>query len=103
MEAVAKRHKIPQNIPYKALTRAQRDIILHGTEDVFEVPYTSKYGTEKTHHAHYEGLIPNLLRRYREADADDPYARRISQFVTEIPCPECGGFRLKKAYLSILV
>ena len=63
----------------------------------------SKYGSEKSHHAKYEGLVPNLIRRYREADSEDPYARRISQFVTEISCPECNGYRLKKAYLSVLI
>ncbi len=58
---------------------------------------------KKTFKTKYEGVIPNLTRRYRESDAEDPYMKRISQYVTEIACPECDGYRLKREYLSVQV
>ena len=48
-------------------------------------------------------MIPNLTRRYRESDAEDPYMKRVSQYVTEIACPECDGYRLKREYLSVKI
>ena len=50
----------------------------------------------------YEGLIPNLTRRYRETESD--YIRReIEQYMKELPCPECRGKRLKPEALAVTI
>lgn len=102
LEAMCKREKIPFHESYQKLTKEQKEKVLYGVEWVFEFPYTSKYEQEKTHHARFEWVIPNLERRFKEGDpSNDTYLKRISQYVTEIMCPECEWHRIQRDFLSV--
>ncbi len=104
LETMCKKHKIDMLKPYSDLKIEDREKILFWVSDVFELSYVSKFEKEKIHHAKFEWLIPNLERRLVEWDAaSDTYLKRISQYVTEIQCNSCDGFRLKKSFLSVLV
>ncbi|MDD2694139.1 MAG: excinuclease ABC subunit UvrA [Candidatus Gracilibacteria bacterium] len=104
LEAVCEKHNIDIHAMYGDLSKKDREKILYGVPGTFELSYVSKIDEERTHKSKYEGLIPNLERRYRESDlANDAFFKRISQFATEQICRTCGGFRLKKEYLSVLV
>ena len=103
---MAKRHKIPMNVPYGDLKPAQKEKILYGTPgEQYEIVPDTRFGGDgvKTYKTKYEGVLPTLSRRYRETDPGDTFIKKISQYVTEIPCPVCDGYRLKKEYLSIVV
>ena len=102
---MTKRHKIPMNVPYCQLKKDQKQKILYGTPgEHYEIVPDSKYGDGvKTYQTKYEGVLPTLSRRYRETDPGDPFIKKISQFVTEIDCPVCDGYRLKREFLSIFV
>ena len=64
--------------------------------------YESKYGGRREYQAYFEGVIPNLERRYRETNSE--YSRdKIEEYMAETPCPKCKGARLKKEVLSVLV
>lgn len=104
VEAVCRENDIALNVPFGALSKAHKKILLYGTEGTFEIiPKNSKYA-EKAYRSRYEGLIPYLQRRYRDIEAaGDNFAKRIQQFVTEAPCDVCGGHRLKRSSLSVLV
>jgi len=100
LEAVAREHGFNLDIPVTNLTKDQVDIILYGTgERRYPISmdgknYSGSYMTS------YEGVIPNLERRYIETDSD--YIRvEIEKFMTELPCPVCNGKRLKEEVLSI--
>jgi excinuclease ABC subunit A len=102
---VVKRHHIPLNIPYGDLSAVHKQIILEGTPgEYYEVSPDSKYSDpNQVYKSKYEGVIPTLTRRYRETEVGDPFMKRISQYVTEVTCPTCSGYRLKKQYLSIFI
>jgi excinuclease ABC subunit A len=105
IEEMAKRHKIPMNVPYGELKNDQKHKILYGTPgEHYEIVPDSKFGDgSKTYRTKYEGVLPTLSRRFRETDPSDPFVKKISQFVTEIDCPVCDGYRLKREFLSIFV
>jgi excinuclease ABC subunit A len=108
LEALCKKYKIPLDIPYAKLTTDAKQKILHGVEDTFEISHVSKFDTGSTHRARYEGVIPNLERRFTENDGtnamtESTFQKRIAPFVTEIVCPECHGHRLNRESLSVQV
>lgn len=104
VEAVAKKYNISLLLPFSNLSLKDKEKILYGVPGSFELTYVSKFDEGKLHKAKYEWLIPNLERRYRESDmANDAFFKRISNFATDQICRTCGGHRLKKEYLSVLV
>ncbi len=104
MAAVCERHGIDADAPFGELSREHREKILHGTPgETYEISHDFETDEKKAFRSKYEGVIPNLLRRYRESAADDPYMRRISPFVTEVACPACDGHRLKRESLAVRV
>ncbi|HEX2053528.1 MAG TPA: excinuclease ABC subunit UvrA [Actinomycetota bacterium] len=103
LEAVADRFGFSVDTPWNELTDEQRDRVLRGTgeEQVF-IRYKNRYGRVRQYHTTFEGVIPWLERRRTETESD--FAReRIEQFFREVPCPACGGARLKPEALSVYV
>ena len=102
LEAVAKKYKFSTNIPIAKLTKKQLDIVLYGTgEDQYQLEMSGdKFnGDYKTR---FEGVVPNLQRRYRETDSD--YIRsEIERYMRITLCETCHGKRLKEEILSITV
>lgn len=102
LEAVAKRHSFSTRVPVNKLSKKQLDIILNGTGDEH---YDVNWNSQKfagNYNATYEGVIPNLERRYRETDSD--YIRsEIERYMKIEPCEACQGKRLKPESLCIKV
>ncbi len=102
LTAAAKKYKFSMNVPVSKLTPKQLDIILNGTgEDVYMIDIESErfQGDFSTT---YEGVVPNLERRYRETDSD--YIRsEIEKYMRVYLCPKCEGKRLKPEALSVLI
>jgi excinuclease ABC subunit A len=64
--------------------------------------YENDFGQTKSASVHFEGVVPNLERRYRETASD--YIREfVEAFMTTHPCPACGGLRLKRDSLAVTV
>ncbi len=103
LEAAAEFYKINLDRPVKEMTPEQLDIIMYGSRGTeVAVKYTNARGRVSTFHTKYEGIINNLQRRYNETNSD--YMReRISQFMSEKPCPTCQGARLRKEALAVTV
>lgn len=100
LEAVAKKYKFSTRAAIEKLSKKQLDIILNGTGDeqyVINID-TNKYGT---YHANtFEGVIPNLERKYRETDSD--YIRsEIERYMRIEICELCHGKRLNDRSLSV--
>jgi len=102
IEAVAKYYNIDLSIPVKNMKKSDLDIILYGSSDIIEFNYVSKTGNTRTKRDYYEGIITNLERRYIETKSNWIRAW-IEQYMTELPCPKCGGKRLNEYALSVLV
>lgn len=103
LEAVARYYDIPTDRPWRELTEAQRRIILYGSGGE-EIPmrYVMRDGGRRVFRTRFEGVIPNLERRYRETSSD--YIRaKIEEFMSRKPCPACNGARLRPEALAVTV
>ena len=90
------------NTPFNQLSDEARHAVLYGTGGVkLKLKRGNTLGGG-TYEAPFEGVINNLERRYKETSSD--YARaEIESYMTELPCPECHGKRLKPEYLAVTV
>ncbi len=101
--AVAEEEGIPTDVPWNRLTEDQRRLLLAGTGDrPFTVEYTNRFGRKRRYQAAYEGPIPWLERRYRDADSDGA-REAYQQYMREVPCDECRGGRLNPVSLAVRV
>ena len=88
--------------PWQDLAEEVQDAILKGNDFEVQVKWRSKYGREMRYTSGFEGVLPYVERRYLEADSD--WARgKWSEFLREIPCPECDGSRLRPEVLAVKV
>ncbi len=98
--AVAKAYGIDLHKPVKDLPKEQLDIILYGTQGE-RVPMKSRR-RHTIRYKQFEGVIPNLERRYRETPSEHMRAR-IESFMSKKPCPACHGARLRPEALAVTV
>lgn len=91
-------------MPYKDLPEKLQHELLYGTGTRFiKFDYVSKTTGEVRHRNDiFEGVIPNLERRYMETDSDF-IKERIRKYMTEAPCPKCHGSRYKAEVLAVTV
>jgi len=102
-DALAERYGIDVERPWRSLTAAQRDVFLYGTGgDRVEVRYRNRFGRERAYSARFEGIVPNLTRRYRETDSE-LQREKIEEFMSVRPCPSCKGARLRPESLAVRV
>jgi len=103
LEAIAEKKQISLDVPWQELTEEQQNIILYGAGDErIQFTYINLFNEEKTHTSLYEGVIPNLTRRYRETNSE--YAREdIESYMTTNLCPVCKGKRLKPEVLAVKI
>ncbi|MDH7489163.1 MAG: excinuclease ABC subunit UvrA [Anaerolineae bacterium] len=104
LRAVAKHYGIPTNVPVSKLSPRQLDIILYGQRsgETIQFRYKNSDGHVRTYQTTFEGVIPNLERRYRETSSD--YIRReIDRYMAPRLCPVCKGKRLKPESLAVTV
>ncbi|MBT4021106.1 excinuclease ABC subunit UvrA [Candidatus Peribacteria bacterium] len=101
LEGAAKHFGFKMSTQWKKLKEEHQQIILHGSKDQIEVNYNSdKF--EGTYQTTFEGVIPNLQRRYNETDSS--YVRsQIEEYMETLPCADCGGNRLRKEVLGITI
>ena len=103
VQSLANHFGVSIETPVKDLPEEFVHELLYGTINVMvQFIYESKYGGRREYQAYFEGVIPNLERRYRETNSE--YSRdKIEEYMAETPCPKCKGARLKKEVLSVLV
>ena len=101
-EAIAKQYKVDLCTPWQDLTDDERDLFLNGIDGRVSVSYKNRFGRERTYAARFEGIIPNLERRYRETDSEH-MREKIEEFMGVRPCPACHGSRLRPESRSVLV
>jgi excinuclease ABC subunit A len=90
------------NTPWARLPAAARTALLRGHDDQVHVRYKNRYGRERSYYTHFEGAIPYIERRHSEAESDSS-RERYAGFMREVPCPSCGGARLKPVALAVAV
>ncbi len=103
LKALSKKYDIPLNKPWKSLTDEQQKVVLYGSPDEIEMEYISSNGRhEGIWRGSYEGVIPNLERRYRQTQSNDMRAW-LERFMVSVPCKTCGGSRLRPEARAVTV
>ncbi|HET6746143.1 MAG TPA: excinuclease ABC subunit UvrA [Candidatus Limnocylindria bacterium] len=103
LDAVAEHYGFRTDVPIARLSEAARKILLFGNKgERVEVKYKARNGNTHTFRTTFEGIVPNLQRRYRETGSESVKAE-IERFMTNKPCPTCGGMRLRPESLSVTV
>jgi excinuclease ABC subunit A len=103
LEAMAHHYHIDMNKPIKDLSAEHQEIILRGTKgERVRVNYRNRDGRTANFDAAFEGIVGNLERRYRETNSE--YIRsKISEYMSDRPCPACTGKRLRPEALAVTV
>ena len=100
-EAIARHFGFTMDTPFCDMPKAGRDALLYGTKEKMEVQYERSYGGGHFLST-FEGIVPNMERRYRESQSDWAKAD-IESYMAHIPCPDCKGKRLKPTSLAVTV
>ena len=103
LHSVAHKYGFSVHTPVRNLTPEQLDIILYGSKGrPVTITHETQLGKHYEWDTSFEGVIPNLERRYRDTESD--YVRsEIGRYMTASPCPNCKGQRLKPESLAVTV
>ncbi|MGM0829886.1 MAG: excinuclease ABC subunit UvrA [Bacillota bacterium] len=103
LKAVCDHYEIPMDMPVKDIPKQQMDKILYGSgKDEIYFRYENDFGQVRENYLRFEGVIPNVERRYRETSSD--YIReQMEKYMAQQDCPTCKGHRLKEESLAVKV
>lgn len=102
LAALGEKYGFDMDTPFNKLSEQARHAILYGTgNERIHIEYRREFG-EGSYDSPFEGVIPNLERRYKETQSD--YMKHeIEEYMANIPCPDCKGKRLKSESLAVTV
>lgn len=103
LKAVCDHYEIPMDMPVKDIPKHQMDKVLFGSgKDEIYFRYENDFGQVRENYLRFEGVIPNVERRYRETSSD--YIReQMEKYMAQQACPTCNGHRLKEESLAVKV
>ncbi|KUO50339.1 MAG: ABC-ATPase UvrA [Desulfitibacter sp. BRH_c19] len=103
LESLAEHFGFSIHTPFNELSQEQMDVVLYGNKGIkIMFKYRNRFGTHKTYYSSFEGVVPNLERRYKESQSD--WVRtEIEEYMSTSFCPTCKGARLRKEALSVLI
>ncbi len=104
LQAFAESQGIPMDKPFEDLSKDQQEAIMYGRENVsYQFTYKSMMGKQRTNKmVSFEGVLNNIDRRYHETSSD--FTRdRMSEYMYELTCPICHGYRLNEKALSVKI
>ncbi|HYZ08727.1 MAG TPA: excinuclease ABC subunit UvrA [Pseudonocardiaceae bacterium] len=100
LEALAETVGFRMDMPWRRLPAAAQKTVLHGSDEQVHVRYRNRYGRQRSYYAGFEGVIPFLERRMNQTESE--YMReKYDGYMREVPCPACGGTRLKPEILAV--
>jgi excinuclease ABC subunit A len=95
LESLAKHYKFNLDKPFGELPEKIRDVILRGSgEEIITFTYLGERGQHSRRKHAFEGVIPNIERRYRETESSS-VREEMAKYLSHQPCETCGGSRLK--------
>lgn len=102
LDAITQHFQVNIYTPFNEFPEALKDLLLHGSKGKAIPFYLERDDRRYTYSRPFEGVIPNLERRYRETRSH--HAREgIERFMNVLPCPKCRGARLKPESLAVKV
>ena len=101
-DALSKKYKFSLTEPWNSLSDVAKNIILYGTKgETLELHYDQPRGKGVLKQA-FEGICNNIERRYKETQSDAS-RKELEELMSECPCPDCQGRRLRKESLAVTV
>jgi excinuclease ABC subunit A len=103
LAAVAREYDFKTSTPWKKMKAAHKKVVLYGTgQKQVTISYKNRYGRQRSYTTRFEGAITWLERRHTEAESDR--SREIIEgYMREVPCPACGGARLRPESLAVKI
>ncbi len=102
-KALSEQFGVPLDVPWREMSKKHKDIILYGTgKKTVELKYFNSRGQARYYETKYEGVIPNLKRRYEQTDSEG-IRERIEQYMVKVPCKACKGQRLRPEALAVTI
>ena len=101
--SLAKHYAFDVDTPWQKLPEAIRKAVLYGSgEEIISFTYLTESGGRTQRKHKFEGIVPNLDRRFRETESQ-AVKEELSKYISVQPCPTCNGARLNKAARSVTV
>jgi excinuclease ABC subunit A len=102
IEALAETIGFRMDTPWEKLPQKAKNALLKGYDAQVHVRYKNRYGRERSYYTNFEGAISYVERRHGEAESDSS-REKFAGYMREVPCPSCGGARLKPVSLAVKV
>jgi len=103
IKSLAKHYKFSVDTPWKKLPKTISDLLLYGSgNEVITFTYIAENGSRSQRKHTFEGIIPNLQRRYRETESN-AVREELARFISTHACPECNGTRLNSAARNVFI
>ena len=103
IQSLAKHYKFDIEEPWQDLAPKHQKVVLYGSgDDKIDFRYVDARGGTMRRAHKWEGIIPNLERRYRETESL-AVREELAKYLSNQPCPECGGTRLNRAARNVFV
>lgn len=102
LSSLAKHFKFDLEVPFKKLAKKIQQVLLYGSKDVIKFNYKDEDGYSYAKKSNFEGVLPNLERRYRETESE--FVREeLRKYISARPCEACEGTRLNLAARNVFV
>ncbi|HTI15785.1 MAG TPA: excinuclease ABC subunit UvrA [Dictyobacter sp.] len=102
LEALAKYYNFSLTTPWKELSAEIQHKVLYGLEEPLTIRYTPQHGNTRSYNVHFEGVIPNLKKRYEQTESEG-VREDIEGYMSARICPDCRGARLKPEALAVTI
>ncbi|SEO64497.1 excinuclease ABC subunit A [Luteibacter sp. UNC138MFCol5.1] len=101
--SLAKYYGFDPETPWRELTKSAQNAVLNGSgKDLIPFRYITDRGGKVTREHKFEGILPNLERRYRETEST-AVREELARYISDHPCPDCGGQRLNPSARNVFV
>ncbi|UOQ45837.1 excinuclease ABC subunit UvrA [Halobacillus salinarum] len=103
LKSVCDHYGIDMNMPVKDIPKDLMERVLYGSgEEKIFFRYENDFGKVRESEIFFEGVIPNISRRYRETSSDF-IREQMEKYMAQKPCPKCKGNRLNEEALAVLI
>ena len=103
LSSLSEHYGFALDVPFKSFSKKHRNIILYGSgKETINFSYVNDKGNTYTRNWPFEGILPNMERRYRETESN-MVREALAKFLSSQACPECDGTRLRKDARFVLV
>ena len=103
LQAVAEHYEFDLNTPFNELDKKAQDVVLYGSKGTsINFKYINDRGDIMTRKHPFEGIIPNMERRYKETESN-AVREELAKYLSQQPCTSCGGSRLRQEARHVFI